>query len=126
MLKRECRKKHTTCGIESMRRATCGMPHATCRMSFSVFSLSQRMASQFLTNSRMFSPQIVAHRERGESVTDRHVPPGEVAEQGFGEQGDEDIEADLEEAESHDNEEQGRGRVLDFGGKRGGAAADNE
>src|ERR1051326_5468139 len=103
MLKRECRRRRTTCGIESMRRATCGMPHATCRMSFPVFSLSQRMASQFLTNSRMFSPQIVAHRERGEAVADRHVPPGEIAEQRFGEQGDEDIEADLDRKSTRPN-----------------------
>src|SRR2546427_7184789 len=94
--------------------------------SFAVLSLSQGVTTQLFADSWMLAPQVVSHGERGQSVADGHVPPRQVAEQWLGEQGDEDVEPDLEETESHDHEKQRRRRVLDLGGEGGGDAAHDD
>src|SRR6266702_4255190 len=114
MLKRTCRRTPTTCGVSTcgVRRRYDGFvhtPHAPRRTLFSVFSLSERMSPELLANPGMLPPQKIAHAKRRQAVADRHVPPGEVAQQRFGQQRDQDIEAHLEETESDDDEEE-RGR----------------
>src|SRR6267143_1990445 len=123
MLKRRFPRRPTTCGVRHSNDGFVHMPHAPRRTLFSVLCLSQGMPSQLLTNAWMLSPQIVSHGQCCQPVPDGDVPPGEVTEQRLGQQSDEDVEPDLEEAESHDHEKQRRGRILDLGGEGGGDTA---
>src|SRR5207253_1684692 len=76
---------------------------------FPLFRLPQRMQPQRFRDLRMLPPQVESHAVRRDRVADRHVTPGERAEQRLRQDGQHDVEPELEHREGDDDKVERRG-----------------
>ena len=84
------------------------------------------MPAEGLFDLGVFPPQVVAHAIGRDGVPDRHVPPGERAQQRLREHREHDVEPELEHRKAHDDEIQGRRGHFDLRGERRRDRADDD